>query len=134
MGENLIHFLSSALPTQVATLISGISYFFFPVLCPFQGEIFLCTINVRKLNSAFLVITPLGLLLARRKGKCYRESSAVPPRGAKTQNFPGSNFLRAKTFQTKCAKPFLETNIKHRKNSECCPGHYLIVSHYSSMS
>ena len=23
---------------------------------------------------------------------------------------------------------------KHRKNSECCPGHYLIVNHYSSMS
>ena len=39
-----------------------------------------------------------------------------------------------KTFQTKCAKPFLATNIKHRKNCECCPGHYLIVSHYSSMS
>ena len=24
--------------------------------------------------------------------------------------------------------------IKHRKNCECCPGHYLNVSHYSSMS
>ena len=24
--------------------------------------------------------------------------------------------------------------IKHRKNCECCPGHYLIVNHYSSMS
>ena len=24
--------------------------------------------------------------------------------------------------------------LKHRKNSECCPGHYLIVNHYSSMS
>ena len=23
---------------------------------------------------------------------------------------------------------------KHSKNCECCPGHYLIVSHYSSMS
>ena len=23
---------------------------------------------------------------------------------------------------------------KHRKNLECCPGHYLIVNHYSSMS
>ena len=23
---------------------------------------------------------------------------------------------------------------KHRKNCECCPGHYLIVSHYSSIS
>ena len=23
---------------------------------------------------------------------------------------------------------------KHRKNCECCPGHYLIVSHFSSMS
>ena len=23
---------------------------------------------------------------------------------------------------------------KHRKNCECCPGHYLIVNHYSSMS
>ena len=25
-------------------------------------------------------------------------------------------------------------HIKHRKNCECCPGHYLIVNHYSSMS
>ena len=33
-------------------------------------------------------------------------------RGAKTQNFPGSNFLRAKTFWTKCAKPFLTTSLK----------------------
>ena len=24
--------------------------------------------------------------------------------------------------------------FKHRKNCECCPGHYQIVSHYSSMS
>ena len=23
---------------------------------------------------------------------------------------------------------------KHRKNCECCPGHSLIVNHYSSMS
>ena len=23
---------------------------------------------------------------------------------------------------------------KHRKNCECCPGHHLIVNHYSSMS
>ena len=30
----------------------------------------------------------------------------------KTQNFPGSNFLRAKTFRTKCAKPFLTTSLK----------------------
>ena len=33
-------------------------------------------------------------------------------RGAKTQNFPGSNFLRAKTFQTKCVKLFLTTSLK----------------------
>ena len=25
------------------------------------------------------------------------------------------------------------SNIKHRKNCECCPGHYLIVDHYSSI-
>ena len=25
-------------------------------------------------------------------------------------------------------------NLKHRKNCKCCPGHYLIVNHYSSMS
>ena len=28
----------------------------------------------------------------------------------------------------------LNINIKHRKNCECCPSHYLIVNHYSSMS
>ena len=33
-------------------------------------------------------------------------------RGAKTQNFPDSNFLRAKTFQTKCVKLFLTTSLK----------------------
>ena len=27
-----------------------------------------------------------------------------------------------------------DVNIKHRKNCECCPGHYLILNHYSSMS
>ena len=32
-------------------------------------------------------------------------------RGAKTQNFPGSNFLRAKTFRTKCAKPSPKTSL-----------------------
>ena len=26
------------------------------------------------------------------------------------------------------------TKHKHRKNCKCCPGHYLIVNHYSSMS
>ena len=26
------------------------------------------------------------------------------------------------------------TNPKHRNNCQCCPGHYLIVNHYSSMS
>ena len=32
-------------------------------------------------------------------------------------------------------KTFCSTDDKkHRKNCECCPGHYLIVSHYSSMS
>ena len=34
------------------------------------------------------------------------------PRGAKTQNFPDSNFLRAKTFRTKCVKSFLTTSLK----------------------
>ena len=33
-------------------------------------------------------------------------------RGAKTQNFPDSNFLRAITFRTKCAKPYLTTSLK----------------------
>ena len=33
-------------------------------------------------------------------------------RGAKTQNFLDSSFLCAKTFQTKCAKPFLKTRLK----------------------
>ena len=33
-------------------------------------------------------------------------------RGAKSQNFPGSNFLRAKSFQTKCVKLFLTTSLK----------------------
>ena len=27
-----------------------------------------------------------------------------------------------------------QKTIKHPKNCECCPGHYLIVNHYSSMS
>ena len=33
-------------------------------------------------------------------------------RGAKTQKFPGSNFLCAKTFRMKCTKPFLTTSLK----------------------
>ena len=27
----------------------------------------------------------------------------------------------------------LNLKYKHRKNCECCPGHYLIVNHYSSI-
>ena len=38
-------------------------------------------------------------------------------RGTKTQNFPDSNFLRAKAFRTKRAKPSLATNLK----SVCLP-------------
>ena len=39
-------------------------------------------------------------------------------------------------FQDKDFTPLTSTAlvIKHRKNCECCPGHYLIVNHYSSMS
>ena len=33
-------------------------------------------------------------------------------RGGKTQNFPGSNILYAKTFRTQCVKPFLTTSQK----------------------
>ena len=33
-------------------------------------------------------------------------------RGAKTQNFPDSNYLCAKAFQTKWAKLFLTTSLK----------------------
>ena len=33
------------------------------------------------------------------------------PRGAKPQNFPGSNFLCAKTFRMKCAEPLLTTSL-----------------------
>jgi len=33
-------------------------------------------------------------------------------RGAKTQNFPDGNFLRPKTFRTKCVKSFLTTSLK----------------------
>ena len=33
-------------------------------------------------------------------------------RGGKTQNFPGSNFLRANNFRTKCAKLFHKTSLK----------------------
>ena len=29
---------------------------------------------------------------------------------------------------------YLCIHIKHRNNCECCPCHYLIVNHYSSMS
>ena len=38
--------------------------------------------------------------------------SSYRARGAKNPNFPGSNFLRAKTFRTKCAKPFLTTSLR----------------------
>ena len=41
-------------------------------------------------------------------------------RGAKTRNFPGSNFLRAKTFRMKCAKPlFCLSRHCQRMRNEC---------------
>ena len=42
----------------------------------------------------------------------FDELHMFPPRGAKTQNFLGSNFLCTKTFRTKCAKAFLMKNLK----------------------
>ena len=42
----------------------------------------------------------------------FPEFTVAHSRGAKTQNFPDSNFLRAKTFRTKCAKPFPTTSLK----------------------
>ena len=33
----------------------------------------------------------------------------------------------------KIAKAGLHKLLKQRKNCECCPGHYLIVNHYSSL-
>ena len=53
----------------------------------------------------------MGIAMAPKLG-IKRDLGSPPPRGAKTQNFPGSNFLRAKTFRTKCAKPFLTTRLK----------------------
>ena len=41
---------------------------------------------------------------------CDMTNDAI--RGAKTQNFPDSNFLRAKTFRTKCVESFLTTSLK----------------------
>ena len=46
-----------------------------------------------------------------------------------------NNFFRKKL--KKCDRhrnSLANTLIKHRKNCECCPGHHLIVNHYSSMS
>ena len=40
-----------------------------------------------------------------------RPPGPLCPRGAKTQNFLGSNFLRAKTFRMKCAEPLLTTSL-----------------------
>ena len=37
-------------------------------------------------------------------------------------------------MQQKAVLLFPNLGPKHRKNCECCPGHYLIVNHYSSMS
>ena len=34
----------------------------------------------------------------------------------------------------KIVEPEKTCQIKHRKNCECCPGHHLIVNHFSSMS
>ena len=31
------------------------------------------------------------------------------------------------------SQEFAKRSHKHRKNCECCPGHYLIVDHYSSI-
>ena len=48
-------------------------------------------------------------------------------------NFTFSN-LWAKARVMKTVEQLVPFSIKHRKNCECCPGHYLIVNHYSSMS
>ena len=55
---------------------------------------------------------PIGKVHDRRSTKSEHFVIIIVIRGAKTKNFPGSNFLRAKTFRTKCAKPFLTTSLK----------------------
>ena len=49
--------------------------------------------------------------LANSNGATSLENMHIT-RGTKTQNFPDSNFFRAKNFRTKRAKPFLATNLK----------------------
>ena len=53
-----------------------------------------------------------GVIIWLVTQSCREVTKIVKTRDTKTQNFPGSNFLRAKTFRTKCAKPFLTTSLK----------------------
>ena len=48
--------------------------------------------------------------LVSLKGSCDPNIPLL--RGAKTQNFPDSNFLRATIFRTKCVESFLTTSLK----------------------
>ena len=62
-------------------------------------------------------------------------STHLCPSQAIKQNSNWLNVLDL-CFRKKSACPLdldLMQNVKHRKNCECCPGHYLIVDHYSSI-
>ena len=66
-------------------------------------------------KSAFAKVSGQGLkvlLKVAKKIESLTTFKREDNRGAKTQNFPGGSFLRAKTFRTKCAKPFLTTTLK----------------------
>ena len=83
--------------------------------------IFMCTFSKviwvlwgsTKLSFKRERVTFSNLTLRRRNWADNQPASdRSSSRGAKPQNFPDSNFLRAKTFQTKCAKRFPITSLK----------------------
>ena len=68
--------------------------------------------------------------------------TVCPPWGSNTAVNHLLNTVKCVNFTTQqrqkllniAKEVFIDIPIKHRKNCEYCPGHHLIVNHYSSMS
>ena len=77
-----------------------------------------------------------GRFLFLKTEVCLRELSLHLAQSSKFPSIFNSSSLNLDYMQKEKNRNTIPRGIiimKHRKNCECCPGHYLIVNHYSSI-
>ena len=108
--RDIYAFLVPSRELKVSFFTTGLLFGLF--MCTFSKVIWVLW-GSTKLSFKRERVTFSNLTLRRRNWADNQPASdRSSSRGAKPQNFPDSNFLRAKTFQTKCAKRFSITSLK----------------------